>query len=287
MVEGPCAAAHLRIEGDMVSSLRSTVNLFMSPLGIEVRRRGAESVLLSKSRERLRDAAEELEKLARSTIFPGLPCRENRTHLMAQLAGTHLSEALHLVWHLNKALALDGDVCEFGVAQGATSALMANEISHTGKTLWLFDSFEGLPKPTDRDVLIDDIFNLGSIEQYQGKMAFGQEQVISRLNRIGFPLDRVAVVPGFIEKTSKYANLPKKICFAYIDFDFYEPIKIALELLDATMPIGGAVVVDDYGFFSAGAKTAVDEFAAANHPRYSKKPSPEWASKFCVLVRER
>ncbi len=78
-----------------------------------------------------------------------------------------------MVLHLNRALGLDGDVCEFGVAQGATSALIANEIRGTEKDLWLFDSFEGLPKPTDHDILIDDIFNLGSIDRYQGTMACG------------------------------------------------------------------------------------------------------------------
>jgi hypothetical protein len=71
-----------------------------------------------------------------------------------------------------------------------------------------------------------------------------------------------------------------------VDFDFYEPIKIALELLESRLPIGGVVIIDDYGFFSEGAKTAVDEFVQAREPRYDKEPSPEWASKFCVLRRK-
>jgi O-methyltransferase len=204
---------------------------------------------------------------------------------MTELHGTQQSEALHLVCHLNRALHLDGDVCEFGIAQGATSALIANEIRETDKRLWLFDSFEGLPKPTNRDILIDDVFNLGAMEKYRGTMACGQDQVMRRLNAIQFPLDRVTIVPGFIEKTSKYTSLPKTVCFAYVDFDLYEPIKIALELLDARLPVGGIAIIDDYGFFSAGAQAAVDEFVEARGPRYEKRPSPDWASKFCVLRR--
>lgn len=202
---------------------------------------------------------------------------------MMQLLGTQPSEALHLIWHLNHVLHLEGEICEFGVAQGSTSALIANEILETGKVLWLFDSFEGLPKPSVRDILIDDIFNLGSIDRYQGAMACGQDQVIDRLKSITFPLGRVKVVPGFIEQTVKCGDLPEKVCFAYVDFDFYEPIKIALELLDPRLPIGGVVIVDDYGFFSEGAQAAVDEFVDARKPRYTKEPSPQWASKFCVL----
>jgi hypothetical protein len=265
--------------------LKSAVNGLLSPLGVELHRRGTISSLLSQSRSKLGETAEEMEKLARATVFPDLPLNSGRQDLMMQLLGTRLSEALHLVWHLNSVLHLEGDVCEFGVAQGATSALIANEIRGTEKDLWLFDSFQGLPMPTGKDILIDDIFSLGSIEKYQGTMVCGQEQVIGRLNSISFPLERVKVVPGFIEKTAKFPNLPKQVCFAYVDFDFYEPIRIALELLESRLPIGGAVIVDDYGFFSDGARAAVDEFAEAREPRYEKAPSPNWASKFCVLRR--
>jgi O-methyltransferase len=43
---------------------------------------------------------------------------------------------------------------------------------------------------------------------------------------------------------------------------FYEPIKIALDFLDKTTPPGAMILVDDYDFFSTGAKAAVDEFLA-------------------------
>jgi hypothetical protein len=269
----------------MSRKLNSVINGILSPLGVEICRRGTVSRLLSQSRDKLREAVEEMEKLARATVFPDLPQKSGRQELMMQLLGTELSEALHLVWHLNRVLHLEGAVCEFGVAQGCTSALIANEIRGTDKDFWLFDSFEGLPKPTDRDILIDDIFNLGSIEKYQGTMACRQEQVIGRLNSISFPLDRIKIIPGFIEETAKYASLPKRVCFAYVDFDFYEPIKIALELLDSRLPIGGVVIVDDYGYFSEGAQAAVDEFVQARESSYEKEPSPEWTSRFCVLRR--
>lgn len=264
----------------------ATINTLLSPLGVEVHKRGAMSALLAQLTDKLRLSAEEMERLTRATVFPDLPQKRGRHELMTQLLGTQLSEALHLVWHLNHALAFEGAVCEFGIAQGATSALIANEIRETNKELWLFDSFEGLPKPTDRDILIDDIFNLGSIDKYQGTMACGQEQVIGRLSSIGFPRQRVKLVPGFIEETARNKDLPEKVCFAYVDFDFYEPIKIALQLLDPRLPVGGVVIVDDYGFFSEGAQAAVDEFVESRGSRYLKEPSPEWASKFCVLRRE-
>ena len=45
-----------------------------------------------------------------------------------------------------------------------------------------------------------------------------------------------------------------------MDFDFYEPIKTALNFLHDATPSGAIIMVDDYDFFSTGVKTAVDEF---------------------------
>jgi hypothetical protein len=55
-------------------------------------------------------------------------------------------------------------------------------------------------------------------------------------------------------------NLPDKVCFAYVDFDYYEPTKLALEFLHRITPSGAILIVDDYDYFSTGAKAAVDEF---------------------------
>ncbi len=118
--------------------------------------------------------------------------------------------------------ALLGDVCEFGVAQGETSALIANEILHSSKMLHLFDSFEGLPKPTDKDRLKDDIFSLGKMEAYTGKMSCSEDMVLARLRAIDFPQDRFCIHKGFVEKilmSHNKSHLPNRISFAYVDLD--------------------------------------------------------------------
>jgi hypothetical protein len=186
---------------------------------------------------------------------------------------------------LHLSLPLDGDLCEFGVAQGATSALLANEIRSGEKKLWLFDSFEGLPKPGPEDVLIDDIYKLGSMQEYAGTMVEGAGQVLGRLKKIAFPMSRVRIVPGFIEDTIRTQPMPDQVCFAYVDMDFYEPIKTALWFLDQRLSGGGYVVVDDYGHFSAGAQKAVDEFVAESGGRYALTLPPDFAGHFAVLQK--
>ena len=186
---------------------------------------------------------------------------EIRLKLLSRLRGTPPSEAYFIVHALAKCKDNSGDVCEFGVAQGATSALIANEIQSSNKILHLFDSFEGLPKPTEKDRLKDDIFSLGSMEAYTGTMSCPEDMVRTRLGAISFPPQRFVIHKGFIDQVfTDDSNLPKEVSFAYVDLDLYEPIKLTLDFLHRTTSTDSIIIVDDYDFFSTGSKTAVDEF---------------------------
>jgi hypothetical protein len=190
-----------------------------------------------------------------------IPPNENRATMMTKLLGTHLPEAYFIIEAIAKTNVVLGDVCEFGVAQGKTSALIANEIRKTDKKLHLFDSFKGLPKPTAKDKLKDDIFGLGTIEEYEGKMNCNKQLVVQHLKEIPFNNQRYVIHEGFIEKLIREDNnFPYKVSFAYIDFDFYEPILIALNFLHNVTSQGGIFIIDDYDYFSTGVKSAIDEF---------------------------
>ena len=86
--------------------------------------------------------------------------KSRRTLLLGELVGTSPPEAYFIIESVARTNNLGGDVCEFGVAQGRTSALLANELLGTGRVLHLFDSFSGLPAPSNNDKLLDDIFRL-------------------------------------------------------------------------------------------------------------------------------
>jgi hypothetical protein len=225
----------------------------------------------------------EMHDALRTLLFPQLPEQPGRTALLARLLGTGIGEAMYLLAELHAALAEPGDVCEFGVAQGATSALLANEIRATDKQLWLYDSFAGLPRPSPQDRLKDDIFGLGSIEKYEGEMRCDSSEVETRLAQIGFPPERYRVRAGFVEDTLREGTGPAHVCFAYVDFDFYAPIAHALDYLDRHLAPNGRIVVDDYDFFSTGARTAVDEFVQRHAHRYELVLPAAFAGHFCML----
>src|SRR3989442_389218 len=122
-----------------MKTLAKIVNRLLAPWDVELNRRSRNSY-----QRRYLQIVKELEGSYREYIFRDLPYQQNRVELLAQLLGTEVSEGLYILNYLHKSLAIEGDACEFGVAQGATSALLANEIRDTRKKLWLFDSFKGL-----------------------------------------------------------------------------------------------------------------------------------------------
>ena len=199
------------------------------------------------------------QRLSESGSF--IVANDVRIELLAGLRGTPPSEAYFILDALAKCIDVNGDVCEFGVAQGATSALIANELQSSREIFHLFDSFEGLPKPTGKDQLIDDVLSFGSMEAYAGTMSCSEVMVRKRLKEISFPARRFVIHKGFIDGVLRdHTNLPGNVRFAYVDFDFYEPTKLALDFLGRATSAGAIIIVDDYDFFSTGVKTAVGEF---------------------------
>jgi len=219
------------------------------------------------------------------TALPDLPRVEGRIELLGRLEGQSIREAMWILQALHQSLGVDGDICEFGCAAGATSALIANEIRNTNKSLWLFDSFQGLPKPTEKDQLLNDFWNLGSIKAYAGTMSYPIESVQRKLKDVDFPLARIEVVPGFIEETLRLGHAPNRVSFALVDVDFYSPVLTALFFLRERIAPGGRIIVDDYGSFSAGAKAAVDEFAAKYPNEFLVEFSPAWSGQFAVFTK--
>jgi O-methyltransferase len=272
---------------DLRSRLGTVINKLLEPfdLGLTSAEVRATHGSLLETARRYSTLVTEVEAFFRETVFPDLPSRTGRAELLAVHDGTTVIEAMYLLDYLHKALPFNGDVCEFGVARGASSVVIANDILDTNKTLWLFDSFEGLPAPTEKDVLIDDIAGLNSMAAYEGEMAYSVDLVEDKLRSIGFPAGRSRIIEGFVPDIFERTDLPANVCFAYVDFDFYEPILAALRFLDSRLSPGGYIMVDDYGFFSSGAKSAVDEFIEEQGQIYDFILPPAAAGKFCVMCK--
>jgi O-methyltransferase len=145
-----------------------------------------------------------------------------------------------------------GDVVECGVYKGGTAAVLARFATRSkmGRTVWLFDSFQGMPPTTEVDG--------EAAREWVGKLATTPDDVREVLKRSGARLDRVRVVPGFFQQTFESVSIPR-IALLNLDCDWYESVKLCLhKFYDAVVP-GGFISFDDYGYWP-GCRLAVDEF---------------------------
>ena len=206
--------------------------------------------------------------------------------LLKDLMGTSIVEGLKIIDSLNKTTKIDGDICEFGVAQGKTSKLIAYFIKDSNKKLFLIDSFQGLPEPSDKDLLKDDIFDLGDIKKYKGQMSCPEAKVLKELKSINFNNNKLIVNRGFFNAESiTEMKLPNIVSFAYLDFDFYQPTLDGLNYLNKVLSVGGIIIVDDYDFFSTGVKTSVEEWYKINSKSYTKKIVRTRNASFAILEK--
>ncbi len=149
-----------------------------------------------------------------------------------------------------------GDIVECGVWNGGSAAIMGvsnfqGEYSRQ-RTIWLFDSFQGLPRPSanDGDKEKKEYFigwNIGDIKKVK--------QIFVRL---GLNLDNVRIIPGWFESTLKMADI-ESIAVLHIDADWYNSVSTVLKAFYEKVVPGGFIIFDDYGYWQ-GCTQAVKDF---------------------------
>lgn len=145
-----------------------------------------------------------------------------------------------------------GDVTEFGCYVGTTSVYLAERLKATGRTLWLYDSFEGLPPKTAED-------HSPAGEQFvTGELLATKKRLIKNLTQAHVPMPKITK-GWFNELTER--QVPMQIAFAFLDGDYYHSIKDPLKLIWSRLSPGAIIVVDDYANEALpGAARAVDEW---------------------------
>ena len=146
-----------------------------------------------------------------------------------------------------------GEIVECGTARGGSAALMGLTLRQldSRKALWVFDTFEGLPEPTEADP------DLRIARSYVGKCRGELEEVRSLFRDVEI-LAQSRIVKGLFQNTLPETKI-SQIAVLHLDGDWYESIRVCLEVLYDRVSPGGIIQIDDYGYW-AGARRAVDEF---------------------------
>lgn len=167
-----------------------------------------------------------------------------------------------------------GAFVECGVWRGGSVLAMILQLLSLGVTdrdIFLYDTFEGMTEPTEKDVspFHEPALNTWQRHKADGDKAwdhffnnelFNEDAVRQLLASTGYPQDRLHFVRGSVEETIP-ANIPADIAILRLDTDWYESTLHELVHLYPLLEDGGVLIIDDYGHWE-GARVAVDEYFA-------------------------
>lgn len=157
-----------------------------------------------------------------------------------------------------------GDLIETGVWRGGAAIFMRAVLKAMGdkeRTVWLADSFAGLPPPSP-DLYPADKgadFHLSN-----DVLGVSLEEVKANFERYGLLDDRVRFLKGWFKDTLPTAPIAK-LSVLRLDGDLYESTMTALESLYPKLSIGGYAIVDDYAPSVPCCVQAVDDYRRAHN----------------------
>lgn len=153
--------------------------------------------------------------------------------------------------------ALAGALVDCGTYNGGSTALLSAGAPR--RAIWAFDSFEGLPAPSQRDSNDADFDVDEAREFFKGKCLGSQERLEEAVARFG-SLDKLHVRKGWFQDTLPIAsNEIGPIAVLHIDGDWYDSIYTVLNNLYGFVVPGGYIAVDDYAGVP-GAGRATEDF---------------------------
>lgn len=172
-------------------------------------------------------------------------------------------EAYHIYMTVKRTQKIPGDIAEVGVYMGGSAKIICS--AKGDKALHLFDTFEGLPK-------VDEIDMVWPF--YEGKFAASFEDVKKYLQDNTNVYFYKGIFPGTSDPI-------KDTMFSMVnlDVDCYESTKQCLEFFYSRMNRGGIILSHDY-INTPGVRKAFDDF-------FEDKTEPviETAGSQCLVVK--
>ncbi len=167
---------------------------------------------------------------------------------------------------------IPGSIVECGVWRGGSmmaAALALLQCGATDRDLFLFDTFEGMTKPSALDISYSNDpahVEFARLKKTDDRAAWcdaSLEDVRNNLLATGYNSERLHFVKGKVEETIPDLA-PEKIALLRLDTDWYESTRHELLHLYPRLSPGGVLIIDDYGHW-LGARKATDEYFSQNN----------------------
>lgn len=157
-----------------------------------------------------------------------------------------------------------GDLIETGVWRGGATIFMRGALKALGvedRTVWVADSFEGLPEPDAEKYPVEAKAHAGSMmTKGYNHFACGLDDVQANFRAYGLLDEHVRFLRGWFKDTLPTAPI-EKIAIMRLDGDYYESTMDGLTNLWDKLSVGGYAIIDDYGEDSwTYCRKAVDDF---------------------------
>ncbi|MEP6463445.1 MAG: TylF/MycF/NovP-related O-methyltransferase [Frankiaceae bacterium] len=167
---------------------------------------------------------------------------------------------------------IPGAIVECGVWRGGSMQAAARTLiscNDTERHLYLFDTFQGMPPPAEKDRRRDGELAATLLERAPRQAGIwavaSKEDVQAGFDDVPYPPDKVHLIPGLVEETVP-AQAPDQIAVLRLDTDWYASTKHELTTLYPRLSPGGVLLIDDYGWW-LGSRQAVDEYLAETGAR--------------------
>jgi len=180
----------------------------------------------------------------------------NITELSHTMIGRLRMDNLHFCMESVLRDNIPGDFIETGVWRGGATIFMRGVLAAhhiTDRTVWVADSFQGVPPPT-----LAEEEGLDLSKSVLPVLAVSLERVRELFSRYGLLDDQVQFLKGWFKDTLPTAPI-EKLAVLRLDGDLYESTMDALNPLYDKVSPGGYIIVDDYEACPP-CKKAIEEF---------------------------
>lgn len=167
---------------------------------------------------------------------------------------------------------IPGNIVECGVWRGGSMMAVAHTLRQLGENnidLYLFDTYEGMTKPSDIDIDYAGMPATTTFERTKRSNDSSEwcyasiEEVRNNLLSTGYNRERLKLIKGKVEDTiPDFA--PNQISLLRLDTDWHESTRHELVHLYPRLSAGGVLIIDDYGHWQ-GSRKATDEYFEQNN----------------------